>query len=103
MHFKQHNVSGLLDQIAYSVKYRSAVMSETVAKMFTAVVLEIAKRWWKCFLQIGSDRDHAYFLTQSVLMHSPTRILQTVKNIRAREVFAKVPEVKKKRGGEFRR
>jgi REP element-mobilizing transposase RayT len=35
-------------------------------------------------------------------MYSPTRIVQTVKSVTAREVFAKASEVKKKLwGGEF--
>ena len=48
------------------------------------------------------DRDHAHFLVQSVPVYSPTKIVQTVKSLTAREVFAQAPEVKRKLwGGEF--
>ena len=77
-------------------------MSEHVDEVVKNVCLEIAKRWEICFLEIGMDRDHAHFLVQSVPKYSPTSIVQTVKSVTAREVFALVPEVKKKLwGGEF--
>ena len=99
---KQHNVSVLMYHIVCAAKYRRVVMSEAVDGVLTAVCLEIAKRWEIWFLEIGVDGDHAHFLVQLVPMYSPTRIVQTVKSITAREVFAKVPEVKRKLwGGEF--
>ena len=43
-----------------------------------------------------------HFLIQSVPMYSAKKIIQVVKSITAREIFEKVPEVKKKLwGGEF--
>ena len=58
--------------------------------------LEIEKRCEIKFIEIGTDKDHVHFLIQSVPMYSAKRIIQTVKSITAREVFAQVPEVKKK-------
>ena len=84
---KRHNVSVLMYHIVCAAKYRKVVMSEAVDEVLTAVCLEIAKRWEIWFLEIGVDRDHAHFLVQSVPMYSPTRIVQTVKSITAREVF----------------
>jgi putative transposase len=64
--------------------------------------LEIEKRYEIKFIEIGTDKDHVHFLIQSVPMYSAKRIIQAVKSITAREVFAQVPEVKKKLwGGEF--
>ena len=77
-------------------------MSPAVDEALREVCLEIAKRWEVWFLEIGVDRDHAHSLVQSVPMYSPTKIVQTLKSVTAREVFARVPEVKKKLwGGEF--
>ncbi len=99
---KSHNVSVLMYHVVCAAKYRRVVMSEHVDEVIKNVCLEIAKRWEICFLEIGMDRDHAHFLVQSVPKYSPTRIVQTVKSVTAREVFALVPEVKKKLwGGEF--
>jgi putative transposase len=99
---KSHNVSVLMYHVVCAAKYRRVVMSERVDAVLREVCLEIAKRWEIVFLEIGVDRDHAHFLIQSVPTYSPTRIVTTVKSVTAREVFAAVPEVKKKLwGGEF--
>jgi REP element-mobilizing transposase RayT len=88
--------------VVCAAKYRRAVMSEHVDEVVRDVCLEIEKRWEIGFLEIGMDRDHAHFLVQSVPTYSPTKIVQTVKSLTAREVFARAPEVKKKLwGGEF--
>lgn len=99
---KQHNVSVLMYHFVCAAKYRRVVMSEEVDEVVRDVCLEIAKRWEIYFLEIGMDRDHAHFLVQSVPTYSATKIVQVVKSLTAREVFARVPEVKKKLwGGEF--
>ena len=99
---KQHNVSVLMYHIVCAAKYRRVVMSQTVDEVLKAACLEVAKRWEISFLEIGVDRDHAHFLVQSVPMYSVTKIVQTLKSVTAREVFAQAPEVKRKLwGGEF--
>ena len=56
----------------------------------------------KRVLEIGTDKDHVHFLVQSLPSYSPTNIIQTIKSITAREIFARHPEVKKKLwGGQF--
>jgi len=43
-----------------------------------------------------------HFLVQSVPTYSPTKIITKIKSLTAREVFARVPSVKKELwGGEF--
>jgi REP element-mobilizing transposase RayT len=99
---KQHNVSVLMYHVVCAAKYRRVVMSEHVDEVVKNVCLEIEKRWEIYFLEIGMDRDHAHFLVQSVPTYSPTKIVQMVKSVTAREVFVQAPEVKKKLwGGEF--
>ena len=54
------------------------------------------------FVEIGSDIDHVHFLLQSVPMMLPTRMVQTIKSITAKEIFLANPEVRKDlRGGKF--
>jgi len=54
------------------------------------------------FLEIGTDGDHVHFLVQSVPTYSPTKIVRTIKSITAREIFRRIPSVKKDLwGGEF--
>ena len=54
------------------------------------------------FLEIGTEGDHVHFLIQSLPSYSPTKIVTKLKSITAREIFSRVPEVKRKLwGGEF--
>ena len=83
-------------------KYRRVVFSEKVDVELKNVCLEISNRYEIDFLEIGVDKDHVHFLVQSVPMYSPTKIVRTIKSITAREIFSRVPEVKKQLwGGEF--
>ena len=46
--------------------------------------------------------DHVHFLIQSVPAMSPSRLAQVIKSLTAREIFNRLPEVKKKLwGGGF--
>jgi len=88
--------------IVCPAKYRRVVFDEKVDEVLKDVCLEISERYEIEFLEIGTDKDHVHFLVQSVPMYSPTQIVRTIKSITAREIFRRVPEVKKKLwGGEF--
>lgn len=83
-------------------KYRRAVIDETVDRVLKEICLDITKRYHIEFLEIGTDKDHVHFLVQSVPTYSPTKIITMIKSLTAREVFARVPAVKKQLwGGEF--
>ena len=88
--------------IVCPAKYRRAVFTPPVDQKLKEVCLEISKRFEITFLEIGTDKDHVHFLVQSVPTYSPKKIVQTIKSITAREIFAACPEVKKRLwGGEF--
>ncbi len=88
--------------IVCPAKYRRAVFTEEVDKVLRLVCLEIEKRYQIEFLEIGTDGDHVHFLVQSVPTYSPTNIVRKIKSITAREIFKRVPEVKRQLwGGEF--
>ena len=77
-------------------------MGETVEQVLREICLDIADRYQIEFLEIGLDKDHVHFLVQSVPTYSPTKIITMIKSLTAREVFARVPQVKKQLwGGEF--
>ena len=99
---KSHNRSLLMYHIVCPSKYRRVVFSEQVEQVLKEICLEISDRYEIDFLEIGVDRDHVHFLVQSVPMYSPTKIVRTIKSITAREIFSRIPEVKKQLwGGEF--
>jgi len=99
---RSHNVWVLLYHVVCTAKYRRVVFSEHVDEVVREVCLEIAKRYEMIFLEIGADRNHMHFLIQAVPTYSPTKIVQTLKSLTARHVFARAPEVKKQLwGGEL--
>ena len=99
---KSHNVSVLIYHFVCPTKYRRAVIDEQVDQVLKAVCLNIADRYQVEFLEIGTDKDHVHFLVQSVPSYSPTKIVTIIKSLTAREIFARVPSVKKQLwGGEF--
>ena len=99
---RRHNVSVLLYHFVCPCKYRRAVVTEEVESVLKAACFGIASRYEIQFLEIGSDLDHVHLLVQSVPSLSPTRIVTIIKSITAREIFSRVPSVKKQLwGGAF--
>ena len=99
---KSHNVSVLMYHIVCPAKYRKAIFTEEVDKALKLICLEIELRYEIEFLEIGTDINHVHFLVQSVPTYSPTEVVTKIKSITAREIFKRMPEVKKELwGGEF--
>jgi REP-associated tyrosine transposase len=99
---KSHNVSVLIYHLVCPAKYRRVVFDQHVDAVLKEICLEISQRYELVFLEIGTDKDHVHFLIQSVPTYSPTKLVKIVKSITAREVFHRVPTVKKQLwGGEF--
>ena len=99
---KSHNVSILLYHIVCPAKYRKAVVDDSVEKVLKEVCMDIEARYQIEFLEIGTDQDHVHFFVQSVPTYSPTKIVTIIKSLTAKEVFKRVPSVKKQLwGGEF--
>ena len=100
--YKEHNVTVLLYHIVCPAKYRRVVVVDEVDQVLREVCMEIGQRYEIDFVEIGTDRDHVHFLVQSVPTYSPTKIVGMIKSITAREIFQRVPTVKKQLwGGGF--
>ena len=99
---KSHNVSVLLYHLVCPAKYRRVVFDTEVDTVLKEVCLDIAQRYEIIFVEIGTDKDHVHFLLHSVPTYSPTKIVRIIKSLTAREIFQRVPTVKKRLwGGEF--
>jgi len=99
---KSHNISILIYHFVCPAKYQRVVIGDEVEEVLKETCLEIEKRYEIKFIEIETNGDQVHFLIQSVPMYSAKKIIQVVKSITAREIFEKVPEVKKKLwGGEF--
>ena len=99
---KSHNISVLIYHYVCPAKYRKVVFDKEVDEILKETCVGIEKRYEIKFLEIGADNDHVHFLIQSVPTYSAKKIIQTVKSITAREIFERVPEIKKELwGGEL--
>lgn len=88
--------------IVCPAKYRRVIFDAEVDTVLKDVCLAIAQRYEIAFLEIGTDKDHVPFLVQSVPSYSPTKIVQIIKSLTAREIFRRVPTVKQRLwGGSF--
>ena len=99
---KSHNKSVLIYHFVIPAKYRRVVFDPEVDEVLKEVCLEIADRYQIEFLEIGTDGDHVHFLVQSVPRYSVTKIITMIKSLTARQIFQRIPSVKKQLwGGEF--
>ena len=99
---RSHNVTVLLYHVVCVAKYRRVVLDEAIDKTLRDICLEIGQRYQVVFLEIGTDSDHVHFLVQSIPRYSPSRLVQMIKSLTAREIFRRLPHVKKALwGGEF--
>ena len=97
-----HNVTNLVYHIVCPIKYRRAVISDTVDKTLKKICQEIEERYDIYFIEIGADKNHVHFLIQSVPKYSVSQLVKIIKSITARQIFVQCPEVKKDLwGGEF--
>lgn len=89
----------LLYPLVCPAKYRKAVFTEEVSRELKVICHEIAERYEVGFLERGADKDYVHFLVQSVAMYSPTPLVRMVKSLTAKELFKRIPRVKKQLGG----
>ncbi len=88
--------------LVFPAKYRKVLFDAEVDIVLKQACLEIELRYEIKFIAIGTDKDHVYFPTKSVLTYSVTKLVAMIKSLTAREIFKRCPKVKKKLwGGEF--
>ena len=69
-------------------------------KTLVEVCVDISIRYEINFIEIGNDEDHIHFLIQGIPTMPVSRIVQIIKSITARELFAKHKDIKNFFGAE---
>ncbi len=88
--------------MVFVVKYRKAMIDREKMEFLKSILLEIGERYWFKFDAIGIEKDHFHVVLGAAPRYSPSRIMQMIKSITARELFERYPEIKKQLwGGEF--
>ena len=91
-----HKVYIIKYHLTFIVKYRKDLFLNKEYVDYMKVILEeIEKRYFLTPETIGLDEDHVHILMEAAPRYSPSRVMQIVKSITARELFNKFPEIKK--------
>jgi len=93
--FKSHNKTVLLYHLEFLAKYRRKLFTKGIENTLIDICKNISQRYEINFLEIGNNEDHVHFIIQGILKMPVSRIVQIVKSITARELFALHPEIKK--------
>ena len=75
----------LLYHLVFPAKYRRNVFTEDAGELLKE----------NCFVEIGMEGEHVYFLVQSVSTIAVSKIVMTVKSITAKEIIKSSPYIKR--------
>lgn len=103
MYHACHKVYVIKYHLMFVVKYRKEMfLNEEYVNYMRIILKEIEKRYYLYTETIGFDGDHVHLLMKAAPKYSPSRVIQIVKSITARELFKKFPRIKEDLwGGEF--
>jgi len=85
------------------VKYRKQLLKlDKYINNLKQIIHEISARYWFEIDEMGTDGDHVHLFAGAAPRYAPSRIMQILKSISARQMFQSHPEIKKELwGGEF--
>ena len=89
--------------MVFCVKYRKQLLrNEGRCRFLKKILLETGERYEFKIEEIGTDGDHVHIFVGAAPRYAPSRVMQVLKSISAREIFKAYPEIKKQLwGGEF--
>ena len=98
-----HCVYKIRYHMVFCVKYRKKLLLDLVIINFLKKICsEIGDRYCFEFDAIGTDGDHVHLFVGAEPKYSPSKVMQIIKSITARQIFKEHPEIKKQLwGGEF--
>lgn len=97
-----HSVSEPYYHIQLTVKYRKALMTGETEKIILEITKGIKERYAIEVSHVGFDKNHVHILCKFLPKYSGGQVIRLIKSITAREIFKRVPEIKRSLwGGEF--
>lgn len=86
----------------FVVKYRKSLLDKEVVAHLMSISQEIAERYEIEVENLGTDSNHIHLLCSAHPKTSPGEIVRIYKSITARELFKRLPALKKQLwGGQF--
>ena len=91
-----HCVYKIRYHMVLCIKYRKKLLYDKDKIDFLRFICsEIEQRYSVIFDAIGTDGDHVHVFVGAAPKYSPSKIMQIIKSILARELFKQYPEIKK--------
>ncbi len=83
-----HCVYQIRYHMVFCLKYRRGLLLlEERCEYLQQVFEEIAERYWFEIDQMGTDGDHIHIFVAAAPKYAPSRVMQILKSISARELF----------------
>jgi putative transposase len=97
-----HSVYDLKYHFVWTPKYRKEILTGEVAEAVREIVQSVAEAYEMEIDTMEVMEDHVHVILSAPPRYSPARVMQIMKSISAREIFARFPWVRRKLwGGEF--
>jgi len=91
-----HHVYRILYHFVWIPKYRHKVFVEPCRSHLKAIIAKVAYDYDMEVEEIEIPEDHIHMMIKAEPKMSPSRIMQIVKSVSAREFFRLYPEIKRK-------
>ncbi len=91
-----HHVYRLMYHFVWIPKYRHKVFEPPLREAMKAIIQKIGYDYDIDIVELEIPEDHIHMVVRSEPKQSPSKIMQVIKSISAREFFRLFPEVKKK-------
>lgn len=103
LQYGNHCVYQIRYHMVQCVKYRKQLLKgNEYIQGITEIFKEIAERYWYVIDEIGTDGDHVHIFVGASGRWAPSRIMQVIKSISAKEMFKRFPLLRRILwGGEF--
>ena len=98
-----HCVYQIRYHMVFCIKYRRGLLAmEERSDYLRQIFHEIGQRYWFEMEEMGTDGDHVHLFVGAAPKYAPSRVMQILKSISAREMFKRFPELRRQLwGGEF--
>jgi putative transposase len=86
--------------MVFCMKYRKKLLLDAeIISFLKTICFGIGERYCFEFDAIGTDGDHVHLFVGAEPKYSPSRVMQIIKSITARQIFKQYPEIKKQLWG----
>ena len=76
--------------------HKNFLLDAEIISFLKTTCFEIGERYYFEFDAIGTDGDHVHLFVGAKPKYSPSKVMQIIKSITARQIFKQYPKIKNK-------